>query len=129
MDSDRRDFPRMRRAVTVRYKFISSSVQDDEMALVCEGTTHNISISGLLLVGPIPRLEWAKDLLVGRMNIGINFLLPGDGDPVKALARVAWLEARDEHALAFRMGLRFVDVPADHRARLSEFLMKESVIP
>jgi hypothetical protein len=126
VDSDRREFPRLKRGVPVRYKFLSSTVKDPAMERVCDGTTQNLSIGGLLLVGPVPRLDWVKDLLLGRITVGINILVPGQEDPVKCLTKVAWLEATDEAAVTLRVGLRILEIPADHRKVLSDFLIRET---
>ena len=128
-ESDRRDFPRLRRSIPVRYKFLSSTVKEDALERVCEGSTQDLSIGGMLLTGPVSRLEWVKDLLIGRMDIGVNLQLPGNDVPVKALGRVAWLEAADAEAMSMRIGLRFLDMPPDHRRVLSDFLMKETAVP
>ncbi len=128
-ESDRREFPRLRCKLLIRYKMLSTAVQDPGMDQVFEGTTTNLSMGGLLLTGPIPNLDWVKDLLLGRINVGLNFLLPGQEVPAKALAKISWLEAKDEEAMSFRIGLRIVDMPADHRRTLSEFLMQQSEIP
>jgi PilZ domain-containing protein len=125
-ESDRRDFPRLKRSVPVRYKFLSSTVREPAMDRVCDGVTQNISMGGLLLVGPVPRLEWMKDLLLGRINVGVNLLIPNLETPVKVLTRVAWIEAMDEQAISLRIGLRILEVPAEHRKILSDFLTMET---
>jgi len=128
-ESDRRSFPRVRKAVPVRFKFLSSSVKDPEIEAVYEGSTQDLSLGGLLLLGPVPRMEWLKDLLLGHIQIGINLALPTSFTTVKALTRLSWIEARDPDALTFRMGLRVVDIPSDSRSALSDFLSKETRIP
>ncbi len=128
-DSDRRDFTRIRTSVQVRYKFLSSAVRDPEFETVFEGSTINLSLGGLLLVGGIAKIEWVKDLLLGHIQIGVNLALPTSATPVKALTRLSWIEARDPDAMAFRMGLRIVDLPAESRSHLSEFLTREARIP
>ena len=128
-ESDRRDFPRLRRSIAVRYKFLSSTVKDEAMDRVCEGSTQDLSIGGMLLVGPVPRMDWLKDLLLGRIDIGVNLQIPGVEFPVKALTRVAWLESVDEEALCLRIGLRVLEMPPDQRRLLSDYLMKETAVP
>ena len=128
MESDRRDYPRLKRSLPLRYKFISSSNQDPALDRICDGATHNLSLGGLLLVGPLPKLDWLKDLLIGRMNVGVNFLVPGQELPVKALTRVAWIEAVDQEAISLRMGLRILEIPGDHRKVLSDFLITETAV-
>ena len=128
-DSDRREFTRLRSALAVRYKFISSSERDPLMERICEGTTANISVGGLLLLGPLPKMEWLKDLLVGRMSIGINLTLSLGDKPIKALTRIIWVEAMEEGEVGLRMGLRIVEMPPDHRRMLSDFLIRETSVP
>lgn len=125
-ESDRRDYPRLKKSIPIRYKFLSSTVKDPAMERICDGTTANISMGGLLLVGPIPRMDWLKDLLLGKINIGLNLVIPTSVYPVKVLTRVAWLEATDEQAINMRIGLRIIDVPADHRKTLSDYLTAET---
>jgi hypothetical protein len=125
-DSDRREFPRLKRNLPLRYKFITSHIQDPALDRVWDGSTHNLSIGGLLLQGPIPRLDWLKDLLVGRIHVGVNLLIPTHENPVKALTKVAWVEAIDEEAISMRMGLRILEIPADHRKILSDYLIYET---
>jgi len=128
-ESERREYARIRRAMEVRFKYISGTVKDPEIDLVYEGSTLNVSMGGLLLVGPIPRMEWLKDLLLGHIQVGVNLTVPLNVAPVKALTRLSWIEAREPQALTFRMGLRILDMPADHRRILSDFLSRETRIP
>jgi len=125
-ESDRREYPRLKRSLPLRYKFISSSIKDPGLDRVCDGSTHNISLGGLLMVGPIPKLDWLKDMLIGRISVGVNFHLPGQENPVKALTRVAWIEAMDQEALSMRMGLRIIELPAEQRKILGDFLFTET---
>jgi hypothetical protein len=98
------------------------------MERVLDGSTKDLSLGGMMLTGPVPRLDWVKDLLLGRISIGVNLALPPDGTVVKVLTRVAWLEAIEENAISLRMGLRAVDIPADHRKILSDFLATETSV-
>jgi len=127
-ESDRRDYPRLKRSLSLRYKFISSSVHDPAIERVCDGATHNISLGGMLLIGPIPKLDWLKELLIGRISVGVNLLLPGQEFPVKVLTRVAWIEAVDQDAISMRMGLRIIDIPSEQRKILSDFLITETAV-
>ena len=123
-DSERREYPRLKFTVPVRYKFMSSHVKDAAMERVCDGVTQNVSMGGMLLQGPIPRLEWLKDLLLGRITVGVNLHFPGSEIPAKILARVAWLEAAEENSINMSIGLRILEIPPAHRKMLSDFLIK-----
>ena len=128
-ETDRRDYPRLKRSLPLRYKFLSTTMEDPAFDRVNDGSTHNISLGGMLMVGPIPKLDWLKDLLIGRISVGVNLLLPGREQPVKCLTRVAWIEAVDQEAISMRMGLRIIDIPSDQRKVLSDFLLMETAPP
>lgn len=126
---ERREFARIRHALAVRYKFLSGSVKDPEMEAILDGTTSNLSLGGLLLVGPLGKVDWLKDLLLGRIQVGVNIALPTSVDPVKALTRLSWIEAKEPDTVTYRMGLRILDISAESRGALSEFLSRETRIP
>jgi len=127
--SERREFTRLNAGVPVRFKFISSTVKDPAMDQVYEGSTKNISIGGMLLVAQIPKTEWIKDLLVGKILMGVNLVLPIQPDAIKALCRVSWIEAAEEMSMVFRMGLFIQEITGEHRQVLSKYLMRVAAIP
>jgi len=128
-ESERREFTRLGKSVTVRYKFLSATEKGPDIERVLEGSTVNLSLGGLMLLGPIPNLDWLKDILLGRMQVGVNIVLPDAEEPVKALTRVAWVESIDEAAIVTRLGLRIQEMSGEHRQRLSRFLMRATAIP
>jgi hypothetical protein len=125
-ESDRRDFPRLKQSVPVRYKFMSSSVKDEAMEQVCDGMTNALSMGGLLLVGRIPVMDWTKDLLLGKITIGINLYLPGTTTPVKFPTRCLWIEAAEQGSINMKIGLRILDMGPEQRRMVSEFLTRAS---
>jgi c-di-GMP-binding flagellar brake protein YcgR len=127
MESERREFTRLRSRIGVRFKYLTSSLQHSDLERVYEGTTTNLSIGGLLLAGPLPQLDWIKELLLGRMSIGVNLQIPKGVEPLKALARLTWIESFEDGSMATRMGLKFQEMPAEHRRALSEFLVREAM--
>ena len=94
-DSERREFVRVRTNLAVRYKFLSRS-GEDMTGDIQEGISRNLGGGGLLLEGRIPDLEWIPDLLMQKIVIGINLVMPDADEPVKALTRVAWVESLEE---------------------------------
>jgi c-di-GMP-binding flagellar brake protein YcgR len=122
-DPERREFVRVRADLHVKYKFLSqdSSFVSDE---IFEGSTSNISGAGILLVGQMPNSDWITGLLMERIVIGVNLFLPGDGEPIKALTRTAWIEALDERSRNCSMGLRFKEITKDHLDRLFKFVIR-----
>src|SRR3990172_5432128 len=104
-DVDRRDFTRIRTSVTVRYKFLSGSVRDPEFETVFEGSTINLSLGGLLLVGGIAKIDWVKDLLLDGWGIGDR----GPGD-ARALASTPFLDGLEREWPAAQLAASGLDV-------------------
>ncbi len=109
--------------VTIRYKFLSKTRNDQELEAIFEGRSANLGGGGLLLQGQIPRLEWIPDLLLQRMAVGCNILLPTAEGPIKLLARVAWIESLDEDSQTFSIGLRFREVTTADQDAIFRFII------
>jgi c-di-GMP-binding flagellar brake protein YcgR len=124
-DSEKRDFVRIKVALPVRYKFLS---RDAEFATrseeIFEGSTSNVSGGGLLLKARIPDLQWLAPLLMERIVLGINIHLPHDEAPVKALTRVAWIEAIEEGSQKCLLGLRFREISQDDQDRILQYIIR-----
>ena len=124
---ERREFFRVKLEVPVRYKFLSKFRQAPALTTIHEGATSNISAGGLFLVGHIPDLTWIPDLLMQKMVIGLNLLLPTSEVPIKALARVAWLETLDEATQKCGMGLKFKEISAEDKDKIFQFVIKSQM--
>jgi c-di-GMP-binding flagellar brake protein YcgR len=122
-DSERREFVRMRANLAVRYKFLSNSGEEIDSE-THEGITRNLSGGGLLLEGKVPNAQWIPDLLMQRIVVGVNLLLPDGNEPVKALTRVAWVEAFDETASKCAMGLMFREITREHQDMIFRYVIK-----
>ena len=122
-DSERRQFVRVRAKMSVRYKFLSRA-GEDMTGEVHEGATQNIGGGGILLIGRIPKLEWIPDLLMQKIVIGVNLVLPDSEDPVKALTRVAWVESLEEGSDKCSFGLMFKEITREHQDRIFKYVIK-----
>ena len=122
-ESEKREFVRVGVAVPVKFRLISQSpevtVPDDYI----DGETANVGAGGILLVGPIPRGELITELLVQKVIVGVRIFLPGEGNPVEALARVAWLEAIDEEQNKCSLGLAFKEITSEAQDALFRFVI------
>ncbi len=125
-ETERREFVRIRVDVPVRYKFLSRTVDVPEDQIF-EGTTRDISGSGLLLVGKVPNLEWLPLLLMEKIVIGINILLPSHNTPIKALTRTGWLEAMRERDDRCRMGLKFKEITRESQDDILKYVIKSQL--
>lgn len=121
----KREFVRVAVDLKARYKFLSPHC-DKVDNRVFEGTTSNISAGGLLLKGQLPGNDWVVDLLLYRVVIGLNLLLPDSDVPLKALARVAWIESLTAQGDC-SMGLLFKEVERDTQDRIVQFIIRSQM--
>ncbi|MGH9361754.1 MAG: PilZ domain-containing protein [Thermoanaerobaculia bacterium] len=124
--SSKRDFVHVHADIPIRYKFMSKSVPVDQEGIF-EGTTTNLSGSGLLLVGKLPSLSWIPALLTEDIVIGINLVLPSVEVPVKALTRVQWVEAITKGSDRCALGLRFKEISKEHQDEILKYIIKAQI--
>lgn len=125
-ETERREFVRVKVDIPVRYKFLSRSI-DVPKEKVFEGTTRDISGSGLLLVGKIPELDWIPQLLLEKIVVGINIMLPASAAPVKALTRTGWIEAMKEGDERCAMGLKFKEITRESQDEIVKYVIKSQL--
>ena len=122
-ESEKREFVRVGVSVPVKFRLIAQTpdvtVPDDYM----DGETQNIGAGGMLLAGPIPRPDLITDLLVQKVVVGVRIYLPGEDEPVEALARVAWLEAIDQEDNRCSLGLSFKEITSEAQDVLFRFII------
>jgi c-di-GMP-binding flagellar brake protein YcgR len=123
-DSERREFVRISVAIPVRYRFLCDEFDHPELSKMREGDTSNLSGGGLLLRATIPDLDWLPYLLSGRMRVGVNLVIPDCEMPVKALARVAWVEGLDEETAEASLGLVFREITRDARDEVLRYVIE-----
>lgn len=123
-DPEKREFIRVKVAAPVRYKFFAPDLEHTDLDKIHEGTTSNLSGGGLLLRARIPRLEWLAGLLSGRIKVGVNLILPTFELPVKALARVMWIEDLEEETQKANLGLRFMEITKEAEDAILRYIIK-----
>jgi c-di-GMP-binding flagellar brake protein YcgR len=126
-ESERRAFTRIRVAVPVHYKYLCVDLEDPDLERIWEGTTSNLSSGGMLLRGIVPQLDWLPMLLSGRMQVGVNLLLPTFDLPVKALCRVAWVEGLEEDTGSVSMGVLFGEISKDQQEEIVRYIIKTQI--
>ncbi len=87
-----RDYLRVKANVPVRFRFSGERLEDSALEQEYEGVSRDLSGGGLLLRGPIPDDSWIPDLLMERITIVVQVFLPDAHEPVRARARVAWID-------------------------------------
>ena len=124
--SSKRDFVHVNTDIPIRYKFLSKSLPVDQEG-VFEGTTANLSGSGLLLVGKLPSISWIPALLTEDVMIGVNLILPSFDLPVKALTRVAWVEAMAKGSDRCALGLKFKEISKESQDEILKYIIKAQI--
>ena len=125
-ESERREFVRIKTNLSVRYKLLSRTGEGIEDK-IREGTTQNLSGGGLLLMGEIPNIAMIPDLLMEKIVVGVNLILPDAGESVKALTRVAWAEAFEESSEKCALGLKFKEITKEHQDLIFRFIIKSKM--
>ena len=125
-ESVRIEFHKLHTDIPVRYKFLSKSIElgTDQ---VFEGTTAKLGGSGCLMNGKIPRLNWVPAILMGKVLLGVNLLLPSSDEPIKALCKVAWIEAMTEDSDRVVMGLQFMDISKESQDQITRYLIRSQI--
>ena len=125
-ESEKREFVRIKIDVPVRFKYLSSTetLEDDR---VHEAITRNLSGSGILLVTKLPPESYVVPLLEERIFIGMNLLLPSKEDPIKALARVAWIESVDQKSGKCGLGLKFREITQESQDEIFKYIIRAQI--
>ncbi|MFQ5654503.1 MAG: PilZ domain-containing protein [Planctomycetota bacterium] len=121
--SERREFVRTNTDIPLRYKFLSRDI-DLGTDQIYEGKTSNISGAGCLLSGKVPSLSWIPALLMGKIHLGVNLLMPSLDHPIKALCQVSWVEAIPPRSDRCVLGLKFIDVRKQDQDEIMKYLIK-----
>ncbi|MBK9384123.1 MAG: PilZ domain-containing protein [Planctomycetes bacterium] len=129
--ANHRVFSRIELELAVRYRFLPThpavSVPGPEMLV---GTTTNLSAGGLLLVAQLPAGTSFADLLLGRLNVGVEIDLPqadGSAFTVRAICRVAWMQDVEEQSGCCNLGLAFQEITLEHRDRVVDHVIRFSI--
>ncbi|MEE8142407.1 MAG: PilZ domain-containing protein [Planctomycetota bacterium] len=121
--SERREFVKIQTDIPIRYKFLSK-VLDLGEDQIFEGTTADLSAGGCLLHGKVPDLNWIAPLLMGKIHMGINLLLPSVDTPIKAIGRVRWVEAFEPGNDRLYLGLGFNDIRKESQDLIMKYLIR-----
>ena len=123
----RRDFVRLPTDISIRYKFLCK-VMDLNCDQVFEGSTNNLSGEGCLLIGKIPSLSWIPGMLMGKILIGGNILIPSLDLPIKVLCKLAWIEEIAEGSDRCFMGFRFQEITKENQDEIMKYIIKIQMV-
>jgi hypothetical protein len=63
-----------------------------------------------------------------KIVIGVNLLLPSLPVPIKALTRVAWVEAIQEGTDRCAMGLTFKEISKDNQDEVLKYMIRAQLV-
>ncbi len=110
---DRRRFPRIRKSLGAEFR-VMDSLKNHEMAF-----TEDISLGGFRM-----EVSNLKEPLFHHQVIEVTLTDPGDGIPVQAIGKVAWIQPKDG-VEGFEIGVNLIHVKKEHRERLLRFLNED----
>ena len=93
-----------------------------------EGSTNSLSGEGCLLIGKIPSLNWIPGLLMGKIFISGNILLPSLDIPIKVLCKLAWIEEITEGRDRCVMGIRFQEITKENQDEIMKYIIKIQMV-
>jgi len=125
---EHRDYLRIKANIPVRYRFLSTWFEHPGLQEVFSGKSRDLSGGGILLEGKLPDESWIPDLLIERITVAVSIYLPDAEEPVRARARVAWVNTGEPQDLdSCRMGLRFVEISRDGQDRIFRYILEDLV--
>ena len=123
--SERRHFKRLVVRLPVRFLFIDAE-DKKELTETRSGHTVDISGGGLLLEMDELNEEWIKELISGMIRVGLELKVPTSSEPIRTLAKVAWMTKRkepEEDQKKYLLGLNFVDITEKDRDKVLEYVV------
>ena len=124
--SQRREFVRIPVEIPVRYKFLSREIDLGNESIL-EGTCSSLGGGGLILCGRIPSFNWIPALLMGKIQLGVNLLLPSVDVAVKGLCHVAWIDEIPENKDRCVVGLKFLEISKEEQDLILKYLIKSQM--
>ena len=123
---ERREAVRFACDIPAEYNFIND-VRSVELLKKRPGIIRNISSRGLHL--GIQELDnsWTDGLYSGMIKLGLVINLPGEKQPLRAVAKVVWLtkslRESDSGTIGCILGLEFLDITTTNRDKITNYIL------
>ena len=123
---ERREATRFDCKIPVEYNLIND-VRSVELSRKRAGIICNISSHGLHLEIPELNDSWTDGLYSGMIKLGLVINLPGEKQPLRAVAKVVWLtkslRESDSGTIGCILGLEFLDITTTDRDRITNYIL------
>lgn len=122
MERERREYVRIRRKVGVDYWFVNSDGKGAGKKM--KGSTQDLSVSGIQLVGKLPSKEIVIDLLSRKTSIVMSIKL--GKRQVKAIGRAAWIDVTigEKDIDGYLLGVQFKEIAEADKNDLVKFIIQ-----
>jgi c-di-GMP-binding flagellar brake protein YcgR len=112
--------------VNVLYKFISKDMEIPD-SQVHQGTSKDLSSTGITLRSMIPDAPVLYALVTGKTYVGLNIILPTREAPIKALSRCVRIEIDEQDPRYALFGLKFVTIEKADKDELVRFTIRSQI--
>ena len=125
LESERRRYIRLRpkKPISVRFKVIEES-KGRKVAVADRAKTRSVSAGGMFLEIPLLEPKMLEGLLRGTHLLSLQIDIPNASHPIKALARVIWVEGeKGVDADRYGVGVSFLAVTDDDREKIMNYVI------
>ncbi|MBU1928931.1 MAG: PilZ domain-containing protein [Candidatus Omnitrophota bacterium] len=120
---ERRMVARLDQKIPVEYIFINDNPRR-ELSEKYSSYIRNFTYSGALLVLDKLNENWIEDLTSGITKIDIDIKIPAYSAPIKAIARVVWLEKKEEPEKSkYLLGLTLTEITDSDMDRIKNYMI------
>lgn len=124
-ESERRRYIRLepKQPVSVRFKVVEES-RSRKVAAADQAKTRSVSAGGMFLEIPFLKPEMLAGLLKGTHLLSLQIDIPDASHPIKALARVVWVEAEKEvKSDKYGVGVSFLGIREEDRDKIMNYVI------
>ena len=123
--SERRRYIRLepKEPISVRFKVVEES-RSRKAAAADQAKTRSVSAGGMFLEIPLLKPEMLDGLLRGTHLLSLQIDIPDASHPIKALARVVWVETEKEvKSDKYGVGVSFLGIREEDRDKIVNYVI------
>jgi len=123
--SEKRRYVRLqpKEAISVHFKIVTQA--EGEKVTSHQAKTKNVSGGGMFLEIPLLQSKLLEGILLGTHNLLLNIDIPAVSHPVKALAKVVWVEGKNSSR--YGVGVSFLSINEEDRNKLVNYIIESGI--
>ena len=125
LESERRRYIRLqpKEPISVRFKVIEESKRR-KIAIANQAKMKSVSAGGMFLEIPLLKPKMLVGLLRGTHILSLQIDIPNVSHPIKALARVIWVEGeKGAGSDRYGVGVSFLGITEDDRDKIMNYVV------